>query len=178
EHARAEEEMHKSEVRKSAILESALDCVITIDHQGRTLEFNAAAEQTFGYRSEDVIGRELAELIVPPALREQHRNALARWSMTDAPEGRGALLGQRIEVTALRASGEEFPVELTIARLDLEGPPIFTATIRDVSDRRSAEAKLLEAEARYRALVEHLPLITYIDELDDESSNVYTSPQV
>jgi len=55
EHARAEEEMHASEVRKSAILESALDCVITIDHEGRTLEFNAAAEQTFGYRSE--IGR-------------------------------------------------------------------------------------------------------------------------
>src|SRR5262249_1880415 len=126
EHARAGEEMRASEVRKSAILESALDCVITIDHRGRTLEFNTAAEQTFGYRSEDVIGRELAELIVPPALLEQHRSALARWAMTDAPEGRGALLGQRIEVNALRASGEEFPVELTIARLDLEGPPIFT----------------------------------------------------
>jgi diguanylate cyclase (GGDEF)-like protein/PAS domain S-box-containing protein len=178
EHARAEEDIHTSEVRKSAILESALDCVITVDHLGRTIEFNAAAERTFGYRSEDVLGRELAELIVPPALRDAHRGALARWSSNGEIEGRGALLGRRIEVTALRANGEEFPVELTIARLDLEGPPIFTATLRDISDRRVAEAKLIEAELRYQALVEHLPLITYIDALDDESSNIYTSPQV
>src|SRR5262249_41406204 len=148
EHARAEEEMHESEVRKSAILESALDCVITIDHQGRTLEFNAAAERTFGYRSEDVIGRELAELIVPPAPGDQRGKALGRWGPPDAWGGGGALRGTRMEVPALGASGEEFPVELTIARLDLEGPPIFTATLRDISDRRSAEARLFEAEAR------------------------------
>ena len=178
EHARAEEDIHASEVRKSAILESALDCVITVDHMGRTIEFNAAAERTFGYRSEDVLGRELAELIVPPALRDAHRGALARWSGNGEIEGRGSLLGKRIEVSALRANGEEFPVELTIARLNLEGPPMFTATLRDISDRRVAEAKLIEAEMRYQALVEHLPLITYIDALDDESSNIYTSPQV
>ena len=178
ERARAEEDVHASEARKSAILESALDCVITLDHDGRVLEFNAAAERTFGRRSEDVLGRELAELIVPPQLREHHRAALARWSRDEDSDLRGNLLGKRIEVTALRANGEEFPVELTVARLELAGPPMFTATLRDISDRKDAEARLLEVELRYRALVEHLPLITYIDALDDQSSNIYTSPQV
>jgi len=178
ERARAEEDVHASEARKSAILESALDCVITIDHAGRVLEFNAAAERTFGHRTEDVLGRELAELIVPPDLRERHRAALARWGREEERDLRGTLLGKRIEVTALRASGEEFPVELTVARLELVGPPMFTATLRDISDRKEAEARLLEVELRYRALVEHLPLITYIDALDEQSSNIYTSPQV
>jgi GAF domain-containing protein len=103
EHARAEEDIRSSEARKGAILESALDCVIMIDHEGRTLEFNAAAERTFGYRSEDVLGKELAALIVPPQLRDRHRAALARWSGEDkGGSGRGALLGERIEVIAMR----------------------------------------------------------------------------
>ncbi len=178
EHACAEDDIHASAARKSAILESSLDCVMTIDHEGRILEFNAAAERTFGYRFEEARGRELAELIVPPALRDGHRTALARWSSESDRELRGMILGRRIEATAMRADGTEFPVELTIARLDLAGPPIFTATLRDISERRDAEAKLFEAELRYRALVEQLPLITYIDALDDESSNIYTSPQV
>ena len=137
ERSRAEEDIRSSEARKGAILESALDCVITIDHAGRALEFNAAAEKTFGYRSEDVLGKELAALIVPPALREAHRAAVARWSGGEGDELRGAMLGQRVEVTALRADGSEFPVELTIARLDLADAPIFTATLRDISDRKT-----------------------------------------
>ncbi len=178
ERARADEDVRASDARKTAILDSALDGVITIDHAGRVVEFNAAAERTFGYRHDDVVGREIADLIVPERLREAHRRALDRWSDEAPSTERGALLGKRIEVPAVDSSGREFPVEMSISRLELDGAPVFTATLRDISERKEAEAKLLEAETRYRALVEQLPLITYIDALDDASSNIYTSPQV
>lgn len=138
---RTEQGMRDSEARKSAILVSGLDCIITMDHRGRILEFNPAAERTFGYRHEDVIGRELAELIVPPALREQHRRGLAHYNNT----GQGPVIGQRIEITAVRAGGTEFPVELAITRIAIEGPPVFTAYLRDITQRKEAEAALQSA---------------------------------
>src|SRR4051794_27996153 len=89
---RAEHGVRESEERKRAILASALDCVVTIDHEGHVLEFNGPAEKTFGYTAEEAIGREMAELIVPPALREPHRKGFARCVET----GEGPLLGRRI----------------------------------------------------------------------------------
>ncbi|HEV8419864.1 MAG TPA: PAS domain S-box protein, partial [Actinomycetota bacterium] len=75
----AEQHLRESEARKSAIVEAALDCIITIDHEGKVLEFNPAAEQTFGYQRDETIGKEMAELIVPPGLRERHRSGLAHF---------------------------------------------------------------------------------------------------
>ena len=66
--------------RARAILDSALDCIITMDHQGNVVEFNPAAEETFGYRRDEVIGRQLCELIIPASLRELHRKGLSRGS--------------------------------------------------------------------------------------------------
>jgi diguanylate cyclase (GGDEF)-like protein/PAS domain S-box-containing protein len=163
----------------NALLESALDCVIAIDHQGRILEFNPAAERTFGYRRADVLGKELAELIVPPDLREGHRRALARWKHAGTASGEvGRLLGKRLELRAMRSDGSEFPVELAINRLNLDGPPLFTASLRDITERTHAEERLRAAEARYRTLVEQLPLITYVDSPDDTGPPMYVSPQV
>src|SRR5438093_2363862 len=81
-----------------AILESALDCIITIDGEGRVCEFNPAAEKVFGYTRAEAVGQELAELIVPPSLRERHRKGLAHYLKT----GEGPVLGRRIEINALR----------------------------------------------------------------------------
>jgi len=163
----------------AAILDAALDAVVTIDHLGRILEFNPAAERTFGYSRDAVLGRELAELIVPPEHREAHRRALARWSEHGPTPGAGALLGQRLEVHAMRADGTPFPAELAISRVAAPGPPLFTACIRDISERAEAEERLRAAEFRYRTLVEQLPLITYVDPGDDPSSKaLYISPQV
>jgi diguanylate cyclase (GGDEF)-like protein/PAS domain S-box-containing protein len=162
-----------------AILDAALDAVVTIDHHGRVLEFNLAAEWTFGYRREDVLGQELAELIVPPEFREAHRNALARWTETGPSAGAGKLLGRRLEVQAMRSDGTRFPAELAISRVDLPGPPLFTACIRDLSERKDAEERLLAAEFRYRTLFEQLPLIAYVDDSPDPSSKaLYISPQI
>jgi diguanylate cyclase (GGDEF)-like protein/PAS domain S-box-containing protein len=171
--------MRAEEAHAAAILDAALDAVVTIDHLGCILEFNRAAERTFGYRREEILGHELAELVVPPALREAHRAALARWTETGPGPGAGGILGSRLEVKAMRSDGSLFPAELAISRVELPGPPMFTAYLRDISERADAEEKLRAAEFRYRMLVEQLPLISYVDPGDDPSSNaLYVSPQV
>ena len=137
--------LRESEVRKGAILTSALDAIITIDGTGRILEFNPAAEEMFGHTRDAVIGRELAETIVPPAARAAHREGLARYVATR----QSMLIGRRVEVTAVRATGEEFPVDIAIAVMPGE-VPAFTATLRDITERKRAESEL--AEARDRAL--------------------------
>ncbi|HEX9349863.1 MAG TPA: PAS domain S-box protein [Gaiellaceae bacterium] len=127
-----------SESRKSAVFESALDCVITIDHEGNVLEFNPAAEQTFGYAREDVVGMQMADLIIPPSLRDAHHRGLAHYLATDE----GPIFGQRLELMAMRADGSEFPVELAVARVEVPGQPIFTGFIRDITDRKQAEEEI------------------------------------
>ena len=118
--------LRASEARTAAILDVALDCIVTIDHHGRVVDWNPAAERTFGYSRGEAVGREMAELIIPPALRERHRLGLGRAVAT----GQETIIGKRIEITALRADGTEFPVELAVTRIATEGPPLFTARTR------------------------------------------------
>jgi PAS domain S-box-containing protein len=133
----AEKEVRDSAARKAAVLETALDCIITMDHEGKVVEFNPAAEKTFGYGRAEVAGRELGELIIPPYLREHYRTGFARYLAT----GEGPVLNRRLELPALRADGTEFPVELAVARIPTDGPPLFTAYLRDISERARAEAR-------------------------------------
>ena len=135
EQRRAEHKLRVSEARKSAILQTALDCIITIDREGKVVEFNPAAERTFGYNRDQVVGQELCEFIIPPSLRGRHREGMARYLAT----GEGPVLGKRLELPALRADGSEFPVELTITRISTDGPPLFTAYLRDITEQSHAE---------------------------------------
>jgi diguanylate cyclase (GGDEF)-like protein/PAS domain S-box-containing protein len=172
-------ELPAGEAYAHAILDAALDAVITIDHRGRVLEFNRAAERTFGFLKEEILGRELASLVVPEQYREAHRRALARWTEEGPGPGAGTMLGRRVEVEGLRADGSVFPAEIAISRVDVPGPPIFTACVRDVSDRNETEQRLQEAEFRFRTLVEQLPLISYVDSADSAVSKPsYLSPHI
>jgi PAS domain S-box-containing protein len=146
-----ERELKRSEVRKAAIVDSALDCIVTIDHEGCITEFNPAAENTFGHRRDEVLGKHLADVIIPPSLREQHRQGFARYLAT----GEARLLGRRIEMTGVRADGTEFPVELAITRVPLEGPASFTGYLRDITERKRAEQALRRSEA-FLAEAQHL----------------------
>jgi PAS domain S-box-containing protein len=141
--AEANEELRRSEARKDAILSSALDCILTIDHVGRITEFNPAAERTFGHRRDAVLGRQLADVIIPASLREHHHRGFARYLAT----GEARVLGKRIEMTAMHADGSEFPVELAITRIPMDGPPSFTGYLRDITDRKRAEEELRQSEA-------------------------------
>lgn len=135
-----------SEQSTQAILASALDSIIVIGADGRVREFNPAAERMFGYKRANVIGEELAELIIPPDFRAQHRAGLAHYLAT----GEGPLLGRRIEVPALREDGTQILVELAITPFQLHGQAVFTAYLRDISQRRAGE----EAMQRLAAIVE------------------------
>ncbi|PAW66475.1 MAG: hypothetical protein B9S34_07920 [Opitutia bacterium Tous-C1TDCM] len=133
----------------AGILDVALDCIVSVDHVGRFLDFNPAAERTFGYRRAEVLGRDMTDLIVPPALREGHRRGMARLFAGEAPR----MLGQRIEITAMRADGTEFPVELAITRVATDGPPVYTAHLRDITERKRTEQSVLELQGRLENLL-------------------------
>ena len=153
ERRRSERALVESEARKAAVLKTSLDAIITIDGEGNVVEFNPAAETTFGYARSEVIGREMCGLIIPPSLREAHRRGMARYLAT----GEGPVLGRRIEINAARADGTEFPVELAITRISAEGPALFTAHVRDISERKRIEKDLRESEERFRGLMEQAP---------------------
>jgi PAS domain S-box-containing protein len=121
-----------------AVLNAALDCVVMMDHEGRIVGINPAAERTFSITEDEARGREMAEVLIPPTLRDAHRHGLAR--LLDGGEPR--VLDRRIEVTAQRADGSLVPVELTITRLDVDGPPLFVGYLRDIGDRIEAEEAL------------------------------------
>ena len=148
ERCRAQADLRVSDARKSAILNAAFDCIITMDHDGNVVEVNRATERTFGYRAEEMIGRELAELIVPPSWRDAHRGGLARYVRT----GRGALGGHPVEAQGMRADGSEFPVELIVTRPDLPGPPLFCGYLRDVTETRERERDLRRLATEQAAL--------------------------
>jgi PAS domain S-box-containing protein len=153
-----ETELKRIEAHKAAILDSSLDCIVAMDHEGCITEFNPAAERTFGYSRESVIGKHLAEVIVPPSLREKHRAGFARHLAT----GESRVLGRRIEMTALCADGREIPVEIAITRILQDGPPSFTGYLRDITERKRNEdallethAKLARSEERWRSVFEN-----------------------
>ena len=135
--AEAEEARRQSEARKATILEVALDCIISIDAEGRIMEFNPAAEKTFGYSRAEALGQVMAELIVPPALRTAHYHGFGHYLST----GEGPILHQRIEVPAIRRNGSEFMIELAVVPIEDDGRPMFTAYLRDISDRKRDEAE-------------------------------------
>jgi PAS domain S-box-containing protein len=131
----------------SAYFEAALDCVIIADASGRVVEFNPAAERTFGYSRNEALGRTMAELIVPPSLRERHNAAFARLVET----GRATVLGRRLELSGMRADGSEFPVELTLSQVEGE-PFLICGALRDLSAEKQAERHLRELADEQAAL--------------------------
>ncbi|HSS44118.1 MAG TPA: PAS domain S-box protein [Thermoanaerobaculia bacterium] len=139
---KAEKALRESESRKAGILQSARDAIISMDKEGRIIEFNPGAERTFGYSRAEAIGQILADLIVPPSLRDRHRAGLAHYTAT----GEAPILGKRLEMSAMRADRTEFPVELTVVRIESEGPPVFTGFLRDITERVQLEAQLRQAQ--------------------------------
>ena len=146
---RAERSVRESEARKTAILNAAFDCIVTMDGSGNIVEVNAATERTFGYSAAEMVGRELAEVMIPPGgLREDHRRGLQRYMDT----GASRIVGHPVELTAMRADGTTFPVELAVTRPDLPGPPLFCGYVRDVTERRRAEHALQSLAEEQAAL--------------------------
>lgn len=152
--ARCALEANEARIRK--IVDIALDAVITIDEHGLVTGWNPQAEQIFGWTADEVIGQPLTNTIIPPAYREAHERGLRHYTAT----GAGAVLNKRIEITALHRSGREFPVELAITPMHLDGRTVFSAFLRDITERKQAEDELRRtktaAESANRAKTEFL----------------------
>jgi PAS domain S-box-containing protein len=138
ERKQSEEAFRKSEILKGAILLTALDAIILVDHEGKVQEWNPAATNTFGYQRDEALGRSLDDLLIPPSLRAVYRDGLAEYLVT----GVGSLLGRPIELTAMRADQSELRVELAITRIPDAEPPVYTCIIRDITERKAAEEKV------------------------------------
>jgi PAS domain S-box-containing protein len=123
--------------RAEGILETALDGIITIDDEGRIRDFNPAAQRMFGRSRADAVGQEVAELIIPPRFRDSHRRGFAHFLAT----GKGQVLNTRTDLTALRADGTEFPVEVGVTRISASHPSLTTGYIRDVTEIRQNEKR-------------------------------------
>jgi PAS domain S-box-containing protein len=139
---RMSQQLQEDLEQQNAIIKSALDCIINMDYEGRITEFNPMAEQTFGYRREEVIGRPLVETLIPPAQREAHNKGLEHYLAT----GESLILGNRIEVTALRSDGTEFPVEMAVSVSFVKEKPLFTSYMRDITERHEYETALKQAK--------------------------------
>lgn len=148
--SRRVEELRRSQTRLAAILETALDAIIALDRQGRIQEWNPAAQRIFGYSREQVLGRAMDELIVPASLRRTYEQGLADYMMT----GVGSLLNRPIELTLRRADGAEFRAEAAVTLVRPEDPSGCTVLIRDITERKQAEAALRRSEERLRRMIE------------------------
>jgi PAS domain S-box-containing protein len=133
--------------RVQSVLDTALDAIVGVDHVGRIVEFNPSAERIFGYTRQQALGRGMSELLAPEMLDARDENGFA----SSLVRGRGTMLGQRLERSARRADGTEFPIEISLSRMPNVEPPMFTAFIRDIGER-------VEAEARVRSFAEGLEL--------------------
>jgi PAS domain S-box-containing protein len=138
----AEKAMRETEARHSAILESSLDGLIVFNAGGEIVDFNAAAEAMFGHPRADAIGRDVADLIMPPALRDEYQRSLARYVESRA----SGVTGPRIEMPALRSDGTEFRVELSVVPVGGSGPLLFAAVVRDITNRLMLEEQLRQSQ--------------------------------
>jgi PAS domain S-box-containing protein len=158
EQRRAVVALQASRALTGAVFECALDGVIVMDALGRVLDFNPAAEAIFGYRQSEVVGEQMAELLIPLSLRAAHHRGFARY----LESGEDVILGKRIELPGMRADGSEFPAELAIVRVPLEGSPVFAGFVRDISARKEAE----RAASQLAAIVEFSDDAIIATELD------------
>ena len=138
ERTEVEAALRENEERTRLIIDAAIEAVITMDADGTITEWNAQAETTFGWSHQEAVGRNLAAVIIPPRHREAYERGLARYLET----GEGPFLNKLIEVTALRRDGHEFPVELAVTPLRLDGAVIFNAFIRDITARKESQQAL------------------------------------
>ena len=133
------EALRESEVRTRLTIDTALDAVVAMDARGLVSDWNAQAEITFGWKREEALGKPLAELVIPPQHRAAHARGLEHFLST----GEGPVLSRRFEITALHRDGREFPVELAITPMRVQGEWTFSAFLRDITERKQVEERTL-----------------------------------
>jgi two-component system cell cycle response regulator len=133
-----EDRLKASEERLKSVLDLAHDAIVSVDRSQRIILFNPAAERMFGYRADEIVGQSLT-LLIPPAVHAAHADHFKGF-LHDGQSSR--VMGERPEVKAVRRDSGVFPVEISLSRSEGPDGPLFTAMIRDITDRKQAEAEL------------------------------------
>jgi len=154
----AQTTLQESEQRFRAITDTAMDAIIMMDAAGRVLFFNSAAEKMFGYSAAEAQGQNLHDLIVPARFHAAHHAALPGFQAT----GQGAAMGKILEMEAVRKDGTEFPVELSLSAVQLQGAWQAIGLIRDITDRKQAEEAIQRERRLLRTLIDNLPDGVYV----------------
>ena len=162
-------ELSESEAQKTAMLDASFDGIITLDAEGKVLEFNPAAERTFGYTQAEIAGKDITDLLILSDSRATH--GLDRYLKTEA----GSILDKRIELFAMRAGGTCFPIEWVLTRIKQEGPAVFIGFVRNITERKQAERELHECEGRFRQIAENIHEVFFL--VDHKMTRIlYISP--
>jgi PAS domain S-box-containing protein len=146
----AEESLAQSQAQLKGIIDSAMDAVITVDQHQRILMFNPAAEKMFGYAGGEIKGETL-ERLIPLRFRADHEQHVRRFGATGTTSRAMGALGA---LNGLRKDGREFPIEASISQVEIEGKKLFTAIIRDVTDRVRTEESLRQSEAQIKSIID------------------------
>jgi PAS domain S-box-containing protein len=149
----SQEDLQRAEERTSLIIDTALDAVITMNAGGMITSWNGQAALMFGYSASEVIGQRMSEVVMPARYRSAHETGLRKFLLT----GEGPILRRRIEVSAIRRDGAEFPAELQVVPMRLGHDWVFSAFIRDITESKVAEGKLRESEFKLREMTETIP---------------------
>lgn len=158
EQRKIEQSLYESEEKFRSITESAQDAIIMMDEHGEVIYWNHAANTIFGYTSEEMLGKNLHQIIAPDRFREAHLNGFERFKQT----GEGPVIGKTIELAALRKTGEEFPIELSLSISNIRNGWVAIGIIRDITDRKKNERLLEEERGFSNRLVETAPVIILI----------------
>jgi PAS domain S-box-containing protein len=158
ERKQVDQKLHESEDRFAGIVNSAMDAIIVIDDQQRIIVFNAAAEKMFGCPAQDAIGNSI-ERFIPQRFRAEHKDHVRRFGETGATR---RVMGTLPTLSALRATGEQFPIEASISKLESSGRKWFTVIIRDVTERRQVQEALRESEQRFRLVADTAPVLIWM----------------
>ncbi|MBL4862947.1 MAG: PAS domain S-box protein [Crocinitomicaceae bacterium] len=161
-HEKAQQELKESETRLRSIINSGLDAIITIDSHGVITEWNKLSEEIFGWNASEAIGKTLSELIIPKKYRESHFQGLRHYMKTKE----GPILNKRIEIEAIKKSGDQFPIELTVTPIEIKNKICFSGFIRDITKSKQIEKELKDSERKFRNLFENASVgIVMIDSL-------------
>ena len=161
------------EARLRAIVDTAVDGIITIDAQGKVLSLNRAAEQLFGWRADELVGRNVNHLMPEP-----HRSAHDGYLSHYLDSGDARAIGVAREVSALRKDGTVFPIRLAVGKVEHGGEPMFVGFITDISQRRQMERELAKRETQYRTLIANIPGVAFRSLVDEQWSKIFISDAI
>jgi PAS domain S-box-containing protein len=162
ESSRALVALQYNETLVRSVLDTSLDAVITADARNRITSWNKEAEHIFGWTKDEIVGQTLSASIIPPRFRDAHERG---WKHFQA-SGDGPVLNKRIEISALRKNGDEFPVELAITPFRVGDATLFSAFVRDITDRKRADEELRRSEHSFRELADVMPQIVWTANAD------------